>query len=160
MKKTIAFSMVLFALMLTSSVFGQDWRSFTWDEYKTKFDIPSDFEVTTNTSEKFSASNGKITLSIYPRKDENLDWDNMQAALQKWADGNEVEDQSEIIELDEEKLNGYWGVMIEGTKSDYSVAQMLIVDPDFTEISLYIWVAYDNDQVDTVLEMLMSFEPM
>jgi len=37
---------------------------------------------------------------------------------------------------------------------------MLIVDPDYTEISLYIWVAYDAEQVDTVLEMLMSFTPM
>jgi hypothetical protein len=84
----------------------------------------------------------------------------MEDALQKWADDNEVENQTEIIELDEEKMNGYWGVLIEGTKNDYSVGQMLLVDPDFTEISLYVWVAYDSDQVDTVIEMLMSFEPM
>ncbi|PKP05244.1 MAG: hypothetical protein CVU11_00870 [Bacteroidetes bacterium HGW-Bacteroidetes-6] len=160
MKKSITFSLVLFALMLTSSAFGQDWRSFTWDDYMTKFKIPSDFEVTTNTAEKFSATNGKITLSIYPREDENLEWDEMEDALQKWADDNEVENQTEIIELDEEKMNGYWGVLIEGTKNDYSVGQMLLVDPDFTEISLYVWVAYDSDQVDTVIEMLMSFEPM
>lgn len=160
MKKNIAFLLVLFALMLSSSVFGQDWRSFTWDDYMTKFKIPADFEVTTNTGEKFSATNGKITLSIYPREDENLEWDQMEEAIQKWADDNGVENQTEIIELDEEKMNGYWGVMIEGTVSDYSVGQMLLVDPDFTELSLYIWVAYDDDQIDTVIEMLMSFEPM
>ena len=51
------------------------------------------------------------------------------------------------------------GVLLEGTKSDYSVGTMLIVDPYFPEISLYIWVTYDADEIDTVIEMLMSFTP-
>lgn len=144
---------------LSQASFAQDWREFTWDSYKTAFKIPGDFEVTTSSGEKFSATNSAILMSIYPRKDENLSWDEMDEMLRTWTIDNEVENMGETFELDEEKLNGYWGMMIEGTKSDYNVATMLIVDPDYPEISLYIWVAYDEGQEDVVIEMLMSFTP-
>ncbi len=154
----------LFAIVLLfvapSLSFAQSWVEYEWKEYSTEFKIPSDFEVTESSAEKFSASNGAILMSIYPRTEEYLTWEEMEDALKTLTVDNDVVVSGEVVELDEEKMNGYWGVLLEGTKSDYSVGTMLIVDPDYTEISLYIWVAYDADQVDTVLEMLMSFSPM
>ena len=47
----------------------------------------------------------------------------------------------------------------EGDKDDFSVGTMLIVDPDYPDISIYIWVSYSADQTDTVLDMLKSFTP-
>ncbi len=159
MKKIYTLILFLFVGLLTHSVSAQEWREFTWDTYKTAFKIPADFEVTTSTAEKFSATNEAILMSIYPRKDENLTWDEMESALRTWTTDNEVENIGEVVELDEEKMNGYWGMLLEGTKSDYYVGTMLLVDPDYPEISLYIWVAYDEGLEDTVIEMLMSFTP-
>ncbi|HPB01593.1 MAG: hypothetical protein AB7V36_03710 [Bacteroidales bacterium] len=154
----------LFLLLLVATpliAFSQvSWVDYEWKDYSTEFKIPSDFEVTTSSVEKFSATNGAITMTIYPRTEEYLSWEEMKTMLRTWTVDNEVVVSGEIVELDEEKMNGYWGVLLEGTKSDYQVGTMLIVDPDYTEISLYIWVAYDADQVDTVIEMLMSFTPM
>ncbi len=84
----------------------------------------------------------------------------MGETLKTWSTDNGVLIESDVIELDEEKMNGYQGVLIEGTKDDYAIGTMLIVDPDYVDISLYIWVSYDPDYVDTVIEMLMSFTPM
>lgn len=159
--KQIATLITLLLLIGSSTIIhAQDWKSYTWDDYSTSFQIPADFVVTDSSGTKFSASNGKILLSIYPRTDEYLDWEEMGETLKTWSVDNEVVVTNEVIELDEEKMNGYWGVLLEGTKDDYAIGTMLIVDPEFLNISLYIWVSYDADQVDTVLEMLMSFTPM
>jgi hypothetical protein len=148
---------VLFIIPIIT--FSQSWTDYEWKEYMTQFKIPSDFKVTESSSTRFSANNGKILMSIYPRKDENLSWEEMEDNLRSWTIDNDVENLGDIVVLDEEKMNGYWGVLLEGTKSDYSVGTMLIIDPDFPEISLYIWVTYDADEIDTVIEMLMSFTP-
>ncbi|HBG70129.1 MAG: hypothetical protein A2W93_10350 [Bacteroidetes bacterium GWF2_43_63] len=160
MKTLTRLSALMLFLIVPVLSFAQTWVEYEWEEYSTEFKIPSDFEVTESSSEKFSATNGAILMSIYPRTDESLTWEEMENSLRTWTTENEVLVSGDIVELDEEKMNGYWGVLLEGTKNDYNVGTMLIVDPDFTDISLYIWVAYDADQVDTVLEMLMSFTPM
>lgn len=159
--KTLTRLLVLMLFLIVPVLsFAQSWVEYEWEEYSTEFKIPSDFEVSESSAEKFSATNGAILMSIYPRTDESLTWAEMESSLRTWTTENDVVVSGEVVELDEEKMNGYWGVLLEGTKSDYNVGTMLIVDPDFTDISLYIWVAYDADQVDTVLEMLMSFTPM
>lgn len=160
MKKLTFVFAVVCTFLLSGNIMAQEWRTFTWDSYKTEFKIPSDFEVTESTGEKFSATNEAILMAIFPAKDENLAWDEMEEALIAWSLENEVENMADVVELDEEKMNGYWGMMLEGTKSDFNVATMLLVDPDYPEISLYIWVAYDTGLEDTVLEMLMSISPM
>lgn len=38
----------------------------------------------------FEATNDKISLDIYPRKEENLTYDGMKNAIMKWADDNQV----------------------------------------------------------------------
>lgn len=162
MKPLISLSVLLLFLASPFISAAQDdgWVTYEWKDYSTEFKIPSDFEVTTSSAEKFSATNSAILMSIYPRSEEYLTWEEMEDALKTWSVDNEVTVTGDIVELDEEKMNGYWGVLLEGTKSDYNVGTMLLIDPDFPEISLYIWVAYDSDQIDTVLEMLMSFTPM
>jgi len=162
MKALISLSVLLLFMASPFISAAQDdgWVTYEWKDYSTEFKIPSDFEVTTSSAEKFSATNSAILMSIYPRSEEYLTWEEMEDALKTWTTDNDVTVTGDVVELDEEKMNGYWGVLLEGTKADYNVGTMLIVDPDFPEISLYIWVAYDSDQIDTVLEMLMSFTPM
>ena len=162
MKKHVKLSVLLvFVSMFFLSgthVFGQ-MKTFTWDTYKTKFKVPDDFVVDESTAEKWIGHNTEITLSIYPRKDEKLTHREMTKAIYNWAVDNGVKNIGDVVELDETKLNGYWGVLYEGDKDGKSVGTMLIVDPDYPEISIYIFVSYRESQTDNVLEMLKSFTP-
>jgi hypothetical protein len=153
--------LLLVALMMVSStaLMAQTMKSFTWDSYKTKFSVPSNFRVTKSSGEIWSGTNDDITMSIYPRKGENLTQRQMNNAVYTWAVDNGVANLGEGIELDPEKLNGYWGVLYEGTIDGFPVGTMLLVDPDYPDISLYVWVSYRSDFEDTVIDMLMSFTP-
>jgi hypothetical protein len=138
---------------------GSTMKSFTWDSYKTKFSVPQNFSVSKSTSEYWEGTNSDITMSIYPRKGENLTRSEMKNSVYKWALDNGVKNIGDATELNSDKLNGYWGVMYEGTIDDFAVSTMLVVDPDYPDISLYIWVSYRAAYEDTVLKMLMSFTP-
>jgi hypothetical protein len=159
-KLTVLLVFVAMFFLSGTHAFGQ-MKTFTWDTYKTKFKVPDDFVVAESTAEKWigNNSNSSINLSIYPRKDENLSHREMDKAIHQWAVDNGVKNIGEMIELDETKINGYWGVLYEGDKDGNNVGTMLIVDPDYPNISFYIWVSYSDSNTDTVLEMLKSFTP-
>jgi hypothetical protein len=161
MKKKNVLRMLLVATMffITGTILAQDMKVFTWDAYKTKFSVPKDFRVTKSSGEYWSGTNDDITMSIYPRKDENLSQRAMKNSVYQWAVDNKVKDIGDLTELDADKLNGYWGDMYEGNIDGFPVALMLIVDPDYPEISLYIWISYRAGNSDTVIDMLMSFMP-
>lgn len=133
--------------------------TYTWDPYKTKFSVPDNFRVLESTGDKWSGTNSDITLTIFPRTGENLAWDGMKSAVHSWAVSSGVINIGESTELAEDKLNGYWGVMYEGEKDGFPVATMLVVDPDYPDISLYIWVSYRVGFEDKVIDILMSFTP-
>lgn len=153
-------SLLFFAAVFTvSAAFSQRMTTYTWESYKMKFDIPTTFEVTDNTSEKFMASNGDINLTIYPRKGENLQADGMIDALTVWSTENAIENLTQM-EVITSQLNGYWGVFQEGTKNGWPVFLMLIVDPDYPDISFYVWLSYATGTEDTALKVLKSFTPV
>lgn len=161
MKRFNFFKVLPLAIILMlwgNFIFGQT-KTFTWDTYYTKFSVPENFVVDQSTAEKWIGHNRNINLSIYPRKGENLSVTGMSAALHKWALSNGVQNIGAVTELAQEKLNGYWGVMYEGDKDGNSIGLMLIIDPDFPDISIYIWVAYNAGYEDDVLNILMSFTP-
>lgn len=153
---------LLLAIILIGTVtdVSAQKKTYNWDFYKTKFQVPTDFVVSESSETRWSGKNDNITLSIYPRKNENLSLDGMQDALYKWAVSNGVTEIGEITVLDAEKLNGYWGYLYEGVIDGFPVGTMLIVDPDYPEISLYIWASYRTGYEDTVIDILMSFVPM
>jgi hypothetical protein len=153
--------MLLVAILLfsTAAVMAQDMKVFTWTDYKTKFSVPQNFRVTKSSGEYWSGTNDDITMSIYPRKDENLAQRAMKNSVYQWAVDNGVKNIGDVTELASDKLNGYWGDMYEGTIDGFPVGLMLIVDPDYPNISLYIWVSYRTGFEDTVIKMLMSFTP-
>lgn len=135
------------------------WKTFTWDSYKTKFEVPYNFEVYESTGEVWKGGNNDITLNIFPRTDEKLSVSGMERALINWAEQNQVIELTEVTELNPDVMNGYWGVLLEGTKNSWPIGLMLLIDPDYPDISMYIWVSYESSQVNVVLEMLKSFKP-
>jgi len=163
MKQSKKYSMMLFlALILLGSAteVSAQWKTYNWDFYKTKFQVPSDFVVSESSETRWSGKNNNITLSIYPRKNENLSPEGMQDALYKWASDNGITELGDVTILDEDKLNGYWGYLYEGLIDGFPVGTMLIVDPDYPEISLYFWASYREGYENTVIDILMSFVPM
>ena len=162
MKRAFVFVLLLTTALAFSSqiLMAQEMKAFTWDPYKTKFSVPENFRVTNSTGGYWSGTNDDITMSIYPRKDENLTQRQMRNSVYNWAAENKVKDIGDATELDADKLNGYWGVLYEGTIDGFPVGTMLIVDPDYPDISLYIWVSYREGFDDTVIKILMSFTPI
>ncbi len=150
---------ILFVGAFTLSSYAQRMQQYTWDDYKTKFSVPTTFVVNSSTGEMWSGGNDDINLTIFPRKGENLSQQGMDEALINWANGEGVTGLGNVTDIDSQKLNGYWGVFIEGNKGEFPVCLMLIIDPDYPDTSMYIWVSYRAGMEDTVLKILYSFTP-
>ncbi len=151
-------SLFLLACFVLSHFASAQMKSWTWDTYKVKYSAPSNFKISKNTKEAFSAGNTNINLTIYPRTGENLGQGDMVAALRKWAHSSKVTFTGTPEELDD--LNGYWGVYLDGTAENGNpTTLLLLVDPDYPEISLYIWLQYQDGYVDTAVAILKSFTP-
>jgi hypothetical protein len=154
----IKFLFTAFLILAVSIVSAQSLESWTWDTYKMKFKVPNNFKVSDNDATKFSAGNGNLHLTIYPRKDEELTYETMQSALRKWARSNNVNYEGEVKYM--KSLNEYWGVYIDGTGSNgLPTSLLLLVDPDYTTNSFYIWLQYQRDYFDTAVDILKSFTP-
>ena len=150
----------LLFLCLFTFVFAanaQRMQEWTWDAYKTKFSVPSSFKVIENTDESFSAGNNTMNLTIYPRSGENLQYNKMSGALTRWARENSVTYSGSPNYM--EDLNGYWGCYIDGKTGGSPVSLLLLVDPDYPDISMYIWLSYTSADYNTAVNVLKSFTP-
>jgi hypothetical protein len=160
LKKITILSLIILSFF-ANNVAAQEMVSYTWSDYKTQFNIPKSFTVQQNDNTIFSAGSDNINLTIYPRKDEKMLEDNMSGNLRTWSKSNELKNLGEVTELDETKLNGYWGVFQEGeTKDGYQVFVMLIIDPDYTDTGFYVWLSYSEGNEDACLKILQSFTPL
>jgi hypothetical protein len=159
----------LLALMLLAGIStftnAQSLKTWTWDDYKMKFKVPDDMTVRANSGDKFEASNGSITIDIYPRKGENLTYNGMKNAIIKWADQEDLyyktyNSSGEEQPIYMKSLNGYWGCAIDGSKSGNGASMLLLVDPDYPDISFYIWISYQDSYYHDVVQILKSFQPI
>lgn len=158
MQKRLFFFFMSMLLIVSTAWAQHDHLSpWTWDSYNTKFSVPDDFRVTKSSGTEFSATNDRLTLSIYPRTDEHLSYSAMKNAVVKWARQNNVR-YSKSPEYMED-LNGYWGCYIDGSVQGYPTSLLLLIDPDYPDTSLYIWLAYSSDETDTAVAILQSFVP-
>jgi len=157
----------LTAILLISCSFlkAQTLQNWTWDTYKMKFKAPDNMRVEENDAKSFQATNDKIALDIYPRKGENLTYDGMKNAIIKWANQQDLtyntynsKGDAQPIYLDD--INGYWGCAIDGKKSGYPASMLLLVDPDYPDISFYIWVSYSDEYYHDAVTIIKSFKPM
>lgn len=159
MKKSI-FVTAAVVLFIGTATMAQSLKQFTWDTYKTKFKIGTDFEIKESTGDYFSAGTFDINLTISPMKNtEGNTYASLKSGLQGWVKQNEVTVSSSGYQHLED-LNGYHGCMIDGYyNGTQQVFMMNVVDPDYTEIHLYVWVAYNDKSYDLALSILKSFTP-
>ena len=152
-------------LFTVSSVsIAQTMQVWTWDSYKMKFKAPDNMVVIKSDGTVYEASNNKITMDIYPRKNENLTYDGMKTAIVNWADklslSYTANSSGETQPIYLSNLNGYWGCAIDGAKDSFSASVLLLVDPDHPDISFYIWISYAKEYYHDVVTILKSFTPM
>ena len=144
-------------LLVANTVDAQSLKRWTWDDYKMEFRAPNDFSIDGNTSTKFDAGNGKLHLTIYPQKGDKMAYDDMKAALRKWARDNNIDGEIKYMS----NLNGYWGVYVDGTAANgLSTSILLLVDPDYPTISFYVWLQYQSAAFQTAVDILKSFKPL
>ena len=147
-------------LALSLNILHAQMKSWTWSNYKMKFQAPNTFNIKESSATVFSAGNDNIYLTIYPKKGENLTYERMKDALQKWARDNGVEWNSSDLGY-MSSLNRYWGYYIDGKGSNgLPTSLLLLVDPDYTDNSFYVWLQYQSGYVDTAVDILKSFKPM
>jgi hypothetical protein len=140
-------------------LFSQTLKSWTWDLYKIKFKMPDNMVVQENNANKFQASNVSIVMNIYPRNGENLTYDGMKKAIIDWASQTNLSYNSSKNPIYLKDINRYWGCAIDGTNNGFPTSMLLLVDPDFSDISFYIWISYKSEYYHDVVSMLKSFEP-
>jgi len=151
-------------LLTCTYVKAQTLESWTWDTYKMKFKAPDNMRVVKNNADVFEATNDNITMDIYPRKGENLTYDGMKNAIIGWARQSDLvyntyntSGKAQPIYLDD--VNGYWGCAIDGKKSGFPTSMLLLVDPDYPDISFYVWLSYATEYYHDAVAILDSFEP-
>lgn len=155
---------LFFCIAVCSLAHAQTLQLWTWNAYKMKFKIPDDMNIKESTADKFEATNNAITIDIYPRKGENLTYNGMKKAIVNWAgktgltySSYDSEGNSQPIYM--KNINGYWGCAIDGSKDASSASMLLLVDPNFPDISFYVWIAYQEEYYHDVVQMIKSFEP-
>lgn len=149
---------LLFALLLGAQFASAQMTTWTWDTYKVKFDAPSNFKTSKNSATGFSAGNTNINLTIYPENGANISYEKMLRSLQKWADNQNLSYDGDAAYM--EDLNGYWGCYIDGVAPNGNpTSVLLLIDPDYPEIGLYVWVQYQDGYLDTAVDIISSFTP-
>lgn len=156
---------LLLCIAIGSLANAQALQSWKWNAYNMKFRIPDNMTVKESAADKFEASNHVITIDIYPRKGENLTYSGMKKAITNWAyqtglNYNDYNTSGDAQPIYMKSLNGYWGCAIDGTKNQSAASMLLLVDPDFPDISFYVWIAYSDEYYHDVVQILKSFQPM
>ena len=148
----------LFAFLTTCQWASAQMTTWTWEVNAVQFQAPSNFKVSKNNGDIFSAGNANLNLTIYSEKGANHTYEKMTGVISKWATNNNLSYDSEPAFM--EDLNRYWGCYIDGYASNGNpTTVMLLVDPDFPEIGMYVWLQYQDGYLDTAVEILSSFVP-
>jgi hypothetical protein len=135
-----------------------EMKPWDWKDYNIKFKVPTDFKVTKSDGQTFVAENGKINLSIYPRKGEYLTKETMESYLVNWANASKVTNYEKAKYI--ENLKGYHCYYIDGKVGEFPTSVLLMVNPAHPDISIYIWLSYAASEFETAVDILKSFEPL
>ena len=149
---------LIVACAFASRVNAQDLKTWNWTDYKMQFKAPPDFSIDENNADKFAAGNGKLYLTIYPKKGSKMSYEGMRGALRDWSRKNDLTYDKDVQYMS--NLNGYWGVYIDGVaRSGLPTTLLLLVDPDYSTISFYVWLQYQSSYLNTAVAILKSFMP-
>lgn len=156
-KRKMFFFLACILISGISHAQSAEMTDYTWEDYSIVFRIPSDFTISESDSGKFIAGNDKINLSIYPRRGESLFFNGFKSALESWVTANDVVTEGEYLVVTD--LNGFVGAMVDGTVDEYPVFMMAVANPNDLDVSLYVWISYDSEELSTAQDILYSIAP-
>ncbi|MFN0176385.1 MAG: hypothetical protein ACKVU0_17220 [Saprospiraceae bacterium] len=124
-----------------------------WDTHGVGFTVPSDFRVSTNTTDLYTAENDHLILSISPIQDEEISKENLAEAVLGMATAMEYESLDEASEI---IINDFTGYYIKGTRDDMNAVVMALMDKA-SSTNLLVVIAYDNDRFEEAVAIAKSF---
>ncbi|MBK6994175.1 MAG: hypothetical protein IPH31_04360 [Lewinellaceae bacterium] len=142
----------LFGLFLVSTNLVAQ-TEMRWDTHGIGFTVPSDFKVSTNNKEVYTAENEHLILSISPIQDEEISKENLEDAVLAMATAMEYES---LDEADEININDFTGYYIKGTRDDMYAVVMALMDKK-SSTNLLVVIAYDNDRFEEAVAIAKSF---
>jgi hypothetical protein len=156
----LKFFLSILLLSITSVPIAQTLQTWNWDSYKMKFKAPDNMVIQQNDQTGYQASNNNITLDIYPRTAENLTYDGMKNAIINWANQVSLSYDASTQPIYLKNINRYWGCAIDGTKQGFSASALLLINPDYPDLSYYVWISYAPEYYHDAVAILMSFQPL
>lgn len=124
-----------------------------WDTHGVGFTVPSDFKVSANNAEEYTASNDNLVLSIAPIQDESVTKENLAQAV--FAMAKEMQYDA-MDEADEIEIHDFTGYYIKGRKDGINAVVMALMDKE-SSTNLLVVIAYDDNYFDEAVAIAKSF---
>lgn len=158
MKRFALLSLTLILSAFYQTATAQEvWVQYSWPYYNLDFELPSDFEVTTNTSDALEATGEGIRFALYPYQDEQLEANDLAGFVVKMAETDL--NLSEIDELELIEFEEMSGGFITGEKDGLMYIVLGLIDPN-SDNNFYAFVAFEEDKADVIedaIELFSSF---
>lgn len=158
-----------FCLLLGIFVCGiantQSLKTFTWDAYKIKFQIPDNMTIMESNGNRFWAKNNQISIDIYPRMVDSISYKMMKTDIINWLlksgatygpTNSNGYTQPDLYN----KITGYWGYYIEAKKDLSDIIALLLADSKQKRLNFYIWISYIDASKTQASEILNSIKPL
>lgn len=144
--------LMAFALMLIQqAAFAQ--TEMRWDTHGVGFTVPSNFKVSANNAEEYTAENDNLVLSIAPIQDENLTKENMAEVVLAMAEEMKYD---AVDEGEEVNIHDFTGYFIKGRKDGVNAVVMALLDKE-SSTNLIVVIVYAEESFDDAVAIINSF---
>ncbi len=148
--RKIQFSL-LFLFVFSFPLFSQD--EYKWDSHGIGFKASSDMKVTVNKADEFEASNGKITLDIFPWQDENVNKDDLADGIVAIAKELKFDN---VHGADAMEIDDFQGYYVLGSKEGVEALIMILLDKE-SSTNMIVTIVYEKGSQDIALKIADSF---
>jgi hypothetical protein len=90
-------------------------------------------------------------------KEQEIYFEDLKTSLLEWMHNSKVQPEGEINFLPD--LNGYWGIISASKPGNFHTSWLIVRDPDYPELMLFIWLYYADYEVVKAKKLLRSFMP-
>jgi len=156
--KNLKSLLVALPFLITFIANAQD--TYEWDEFGVGFEVASDFEVITNSSEEWElmSSDEAIFISVMPWSDPNVTLDDLEEATywvaMDFVFGEDAEVDGDCGEVDDFDVCYVIGAVYDMDWDYYLVALMMDVGSD---TNIQVAIAFNEGDEDEVVDMMNSF---
>lgn len=143
---------VLFLSTLSLNVISAQ-TEMRWEMHGVGFTVPSDFKVSENNAEEYTASNDNLFLTIVPIQDEELSEENLAEAVLAMAKEMEYD---ALDEVDEIEIHDFTGYYIRGRKDGANAVVMALLDK-LSSTNLLVVIVYADGHFEDAVDLAKSF---